>query len=99
GLSPGRREIAFPLAERIGPVFMREVADVHRDLFAEFAESYGENVRTKVERCLALTDGEYEAGLRARDELAERAEEALDGLDLLGTPTLGVVAPEGPGDE
>ena len=44
---------------------MREAADVHRDLFAEFADSYGDNVRTKIERCLALTDGEYEAGLRA----------------------------------
>jgi aspartyl-tRNA(Asn)/glutamyl-tRNA(Gln) amidotransferase subunit A len=98
-LFPRRREIDFPLAERIGPVFMREVADVHRDLFAEFADSYGDNVRTKVERCLALTDGEYEAGLRARDELAERAEEALDGLDLVLTPTLAFVAPELPVDD
>ena len=96
-LFPRRREIDFPLAERIGPVFMREAADVHRDLFAEFADSYGDNVRTKIERCLALTDGEYEAGLHARDELAERAEEALDGLDLVLTPTLGFVAPKLPG--
>ena len=81
------------------PVFMREAADVHRDLFAEFADSYGDNVRTKIERCLALTDGEYEAGLRARDELAERAEEALDGLDLVLTPTLGFVAPRLPVDD
>jgi aspartyl-tRNA(Asn)/glutamyl-tRNA(Gln) amidotransferase subunit A len=98
-LFPRRREIDFPLAERIGAVFMREVADVHRDLFAEFAESYGENVRTKVERCLALTDGEHEAGLRARNELAERAEQALDGLDLVLTPTLGFVAPKLPVDD
>jgi aspartyl-tRNA(Asn)/glutamyl-tRNA(Gln) amidotransferase subunit A len=96
---PRRRVIDFPLAERIGPVFMREVADVHRDLFAEFADSYGDNVRTKIERCLALTDREYEAGLRARNELAERAEEALDGLDLVLTPTLGFVAPKLPVDD
>ena len=98
-LFPRRREIELPLAEGIGPVFMREVADVHRDLFAEFADSYGDNVRTKVERCLALTDGEYEAGLRARDELAEQAEEAMDGLDLVLTPTLGFVAPRLPVDD
>jgi len=98
-LFPRRREIDFPLAERIGPVFMREAADVHRDLFAEFADSYGDNVRTKIERCLALTDGDYEAGLRARDQLAEGAEEALDGLDLVLTPTLGFVAPELPVDD
>jgi aspartyl-tRNA(Asn)/glutamyl-tRNA(Gln) amidotransferase subunit A len=98
-LFPRRREIDLPLAERIGPVFMREAADVHRDLFAEFADSYGDNVRTKIERCLALTDGEYEAGLRARDELVERAEQALDGLDLVLTPTLGFVAPKLPVDD
>ena len=98
-LFPRRREIDFPLAERVGPVFMHEAADVHRDLFAEFADSYGDNVRTKIERCLALTDGEYEAGLRACDELAERAEQALDGLDLVLTPTLRFVAPRLPADD
>jgi aspartyl-tRNA(Asn)/glutamyl-tRNA(Gln) amidotransferase subunit A len=98
-LFPRRREIDFPLAERIGPVFMREAADVHRDLFAEFADSYGDNVRTKIERCLALTDGEYQAGLHARAELAERADEALEGLDLVLTPTLGFVAPKLPVDD
>jgi aspartyl-tRNA(Asn)/glutamyl-tRNA(Gln) amidotransferase subunit A len=98
-LFPRRREIDFPLAEWIGPVFMREAADVHRDLFAEFADSYGDNVRTKIERCLTVTDGEYEAALRARKEIAERAEEALDGLDLVLTPTLGFVAPKLPVDD
>jgi aspartyl-tRNA(Asn)/glutamyl-tRNA(Gln) amidotransferase subunit A len=98
-LFPRRREIDFPFAERIGPVFMREAADVHRELFAEFADSYGDNVRTKVERCLALTDGEYEAGLRARAELAEQAEDALEGLDLVLTPTLRFVAPKLPVDD
>ena len=98
-LFPRRHEVDFPLAEEVSVVFMHEVADVHRDLFAEFADSYGENVRTKIERCLALTDGEYEAGLRAGDELAERAEEALDGLDLVLTPTLRFVAPRLPADD
>src|SRR5262245_1032799 len=98
-LFPRRREIDFPLAERVGPVFMREAADVHRDLFAEFADSYGDNVRTKVEACLALTEGEYEAGVRARAELTEKAEAALDGLDLVLTPTLGFVAPRLPVDD
>jgi Asp-tRNA(Asn)/Glu-tRNA(Gln) amidotransferase A subunit family amidase len=80
-------------------VFMCEVADVHRDLFAEFADSYGDNVRTKVEICLELSDGEYESGLRARDELRERADAAMDGLDLLLTPTLAFVAPKLPVDD
>jgi aspartyl-tRNA(Asn)/glutamyl-tRNA(Gln) amidotransferase subunit A len=99
GLFPGAREVEFPLAEKIGPVFMREVADVHRDLFAEFADSYGDNVRTKIEICLELSEGEYESGLRARDELRERADAAMDGLDLLLTPTLESVAPKLPVDD
>ena len=98
-LFPRRREIDFPLAQGIGPVFMREVADVHRDLFAEFADSYGDNVRTKVERCLAVTEGEFERSLQARETLRERAEAALAGLDLLLTPTLGFVAPPLPVDD
>jgi aspartyl-tRNA(Asn)/glutamyl-tRNA(Gln) amidotransferase subunit A len=98
-LFPRRREIDFPLAERIGAVFMREAADVHRDLFAEFADSYGDNVRTKIERCLTVTDGEYEAALRAREEIAEQAAETAEGLDLLLTPTLAFVAPKLPVDD
>ena len=85
--------VEFPTAENVVPAFMREVADVHRELYPENAELYGENVRGKFERCLALSDGEYEAARRARDEHRERALEALDGFDLLLTPTLGFVAP------
>jgi aspartyl-tRNA(Asn)/glutamyl-tRNA(Gln) amidotransferase subunit A len=89
----GAEAIDFPLPEHAGPVFMREVADVHRDLFAEHRDSYGDNVRTKVERCLAVTDGEYEAALRRREEYRERADHALDGFDLLLVPTLGFEPP------
>jgi aspartyl-tRNA(Asn)/glutamyl-tRNA(Gln) amidotransferase subunit A len=98
-LFPRRREIDFPLAEQISRLFMREVADVHRDLFAEFADSYGDNVRTKVERCLAVTDSEYERALAAREALNERAESALGSLDLILMPTLGFVAPRLPVDD
>jgi aspartyl-tRNA(Asn)/glutamyl-tRNA(Gln) amidotransferase subunit A len=98
-LFPRRREIDFPLAERIARVFMREVADVHRELFAEFADSYGDNVRTKVERCLTVTDSEYERALAALEALHDRAESALGSLDLILTPTLGFVAPRLPVDD
>jgi aspartyl-tRNA(Asn)/glutamyl-tRNA(Gln) amidotransferase subunit A len=98
-LFPRRQEIDLPLAEGVGHAFMREVADVHRDLFAEFADSYGDNVRTKVERCLAVTDAQYERSLAARNALREGAEAALEGLDLVLTPTLGFVAPRLPVDD
>jgi len=83
----------FPTAEDVVPAFMREVADVHRELYAEQPELYGENIRGKIERCLALTDAEYEAAVRARDRLRERAEEALSGHDLVRLPVLSCPIP------
>jgi aspartyl-tRNA(Asn)/glutamyl-tRNA(Gln) amidotransferase subunit A len=73
--------------------FNREVADVHRELFAENADLYGEDVRIKIERCLAVRDSEVERAGRLRIEYRERTEEALEGLDLVLTPTLPIVAP------
>ena len=89
----GAEPIEFPTAEGIAPAFMREIADVHRELYAENAELYGENIRSKVESCLAISDREYEAAVAAREALVERAEAALDGYDLLLTPTLALVPP------
>jgi aspartyl-tRNA(Asn)/glutamyl-tRNA(Gln) amidotransferase subunit A len=85
--------IEFPEPDDVGAMFMREAADVHRDLFAEHAEFYGENVRTKIERCLAVTDAEYETAARRRSEFRERVDEALDGFDLVLVPTLPAVPP------
>ena len=87
-----RLELPRPDSE-VGFVFMREVADVHRELFAKSGESYGEDVRVKVERCLRVTDSELAAGERARARYREQADEALAGLDLVVTPTLPCVAP------
>lgn len=101
---PRRRPVELPFPDAgILAVFNREVADVHRELFSENADLYGEDVRIKVERCLAVRDSEVEQAGRLRIEYRERAEEALEGLDLLLTPTLPIVAPPlhrgaGPGD-
>jgi len=86
--------VAFPLMPaNIDPAFQREVADVHRDLFAEQAELYGANVRWKVERALEVTGEDYEDSVAARERYRAEAREALDGFDLLVVPTIGTVAP------
>jgi len=87
------QQVDFPTAEDVGPAFMREVADVHRELYAENGELYGENIRGKIERCLAITEAEYAEALTARERHRERAEAALDGFDLLLTPTLSIAPP------
>ena len=92
-LFPHRRAVAFPLPEGIGKVFMREVAESHRGLFPEQADAYGENVRAKLERCVAVTDAELGEGRNRLEEYRERAAAALSGIDLLIAPTLAFVAP------
>ena len=85
---PNARPVELPHAEETYAVFMREVADVHRELFAEHADAYGDNVRSKIERCLAVTDADVEAGLRRREDVRAAFDEALTGLDLVLTPTI-----------
>ena len=92
-LFPLRRAVDFPLPSEIGPAFMREVADVHRDLLAEKGELYGANVRTKVERCLAVSNADAARALLAREAYREEAPAALAGLDVLLVPTMAFVAP------
>ena len=93
------RPMDFPLPTGLGEAFMGEVADVHRDLFAENAESYGQGVRAKIERCLALGNQEIGASRRARAAYADRCLAAMESYDLLLVPTLAFVAPPLPDDE
>jgi aspartyl-tRNA(Asn)/glutamyl-tRNA(Gln) amidotransferase subunit A len=91
--------VDLPFAEDISPLFMRELADVHRELYAEQSELYGENITPKVERCLAVSDGEAAAAAAARESYRERAAEGLSLYDVLVTPTLAFVAPPADIDE
>jgi len=90
---PHRTALDFPVPHATTPAFQREAAASHQGLFPEHAGAYGANVRAKLERCLAVTDAEHEAALRSRAAYREHAAAAMDGLDLLVTPTLGFVAP------
>lgn len=88
-------ELELPAAESIVPAFMREVADTHRELFAEHRDLYGANVRTKIERCLAITDAEYDAALTARNRYREQACDLFEKhhVSVLVAPTTPTVAP------
>jgi Asp-tRNA(Asn)/Glu-tRNA(Gln) amidotransferase A subunit family amidase len=98
-LFPRRRALDLPPAPANRADFMREAADVHRALFPGNEELYGENVRGKIERCLAVTEREATAAERERREYRGRVEEAFDRFDLLVTPTVPFVAPSADVDE
>jgi aspartyl-tRNA(Asn)/glutamyl-tRNA(Gln) amidotransferase subunit A len=96
---PRSRPVDFPLPDWRDRQFMHEVAEVHRELFREHAALYGDNMRVKVERCLGVTDEEADESSRARERYRDRCLEALDGIDLLLTPTTAFVAPPDSVDE
>ncbi|MBA3412517.1 MAG: amidase [Actinobacteria bacterium] len=93
------RQIAFPDPRRgpeeraFSPVFQREVLEVHSGLFPDYADSYGPDVRAKLEAALEISDRELAMAERYREDLRDRCAQALEGLDLLVTPTLTRVAP------
>ena len=92
-LFPHRTLLDFPLPGDVNPAFQAEAADVHRDLFAQHADLYGENVRQKIERAFAVSDEDVAASRSAREAYQARALETLDGFDVLVTPTMPMVAP------
>jgi len=92
-LFPRRRALRLPEPEGVGRLFMHEVAGVHRELFAENSDLYGEDLRIKIERCLEVTAADADRGARRRDEYRELIAGALERIDLVLTPTLPVVAP------
>jgi aspartyl-tRNA(Asn)/glutamyl-tRNA(Gln) amidotransferase subunit A len=85
--------LELPPFEGIVPQFMREVADVHRELWEEHAELYGENIAPKIERCLAVSENEAAAAAALRDAYRAEMLALLEPYDLLLTPTLAFVAP------
>lgn len=92
-LLPGTERIEFPLPGDMNPAFQAEAADVHRELFAEHAELYGENVRRKLEAAFAVSAEAVEASRTEREAYRGRALEALQGYDVVLTPTMPMVAP------
>jgi aspartyl-tRNA(Asn)/glutamyl-tRNA(Gln) amidotransferase subunit A len=93
------RPVDLPFPDGTVPVFMREVADVHRELYEEHGDLYGENIVPKIERCLAVTDAEVAAATALRIEYERAMLEATQPFDLLLTPTLRFVAPSFAVDE
>jgi aspartyl-tRNA(Asn)/glutamyl-tRNA(Gln) amidotransferase subunit A len=98
-LFPRARRLELPRAGGFYDCFLREVADVHRELFAEHADEYGASVRPKIERALEVTDAEFDRASASRERYREELAEAAAGVDLVLTPTLECVAPAAPANE
>ncbi len=80
GAAAGRlsaRPIELPWPDGTVPIFMHEIGDVHRDLYAEHAELYGENLSPKIERCLEVTDAELAAATTRRASYRDQMTETI----------------------
>jgi aspartyl-tRNA(Asn)/glutamyl-tRNA(Gln) amidotransferase subunit A len=91
-LFPRRRALDLP-RPNADALFMREVAEVHRELYEEQSELYSEDLAVKIERCLAVTDTEVREAERSRAEYRELCDGLVEDVDLVVTPTLSTVAP------
>lgn len=91
--------VELPSVAGIAAAFMREVGETHAAIFAEHRDLYGDNVRTKVERCLAVTDAAAEEAARRREQLREQMDELWSDFDLLLTPTVPMGPPPADVDE
>jgi aspartyl-tRNA(Asn)/glutamyl-tRNA(Gln) amidotransferase subunit A len=91
---PSCRDIPLPaLPPGIRDVRMRESAETHAKLFSEYRDRYGHDVAVKLDRCMEVTDREYEAGLETRERYRDRFAELMRGIDVVLTPTQPIVAP------
>jgi aspartyl-tRNA(Asn)/glutamyl-tRNA(Gln) amidotransferase subunit A len=93
GRLPRRRSLQFPFPEFSAAGFMSEVAGTHRELFAAHGDEYSPDVRAKVRSCLEVSRDDARAARDARERYRQQALDALDGVDLLLTPTLPILAP------
>jgi aspartyl-tRNA(Asn)/glutamyl-tRNA(Gln) amidotransferase subunit A len=91
--------VDVPFPEGTTSLFMREVADVHRDLYAEHADLYGENIVPKIDRCLRVTETEAASASSLRLRYERTMLGLIEPFDLLLTPTVAFVAPAGDVDE
>jgi aspartyl-tRNA(Asn)/glutamyl-tRNA(Gln) amidotransferase subunit A len=92
-LFPGARALELPLPDGITPLFEREAAEVHAELWRDHRELYGDNVAHKLEHAMRVGDADAERAARARARYRERVAELMAGVDLVVTPTLAMVAP------
>jgi Asp-tRNA(Asn)/Glu-tRNA(Gln) amidotransferase A subunit family amidase len=92
-LFPQRTALDLPPAEGIYDAFSREAVEVHGELFAAHRDLYGDNVATKLEGAIALTDDAVAAARATWERYRERMDELTAGVDLVVAPTIPTVAP------
>jgi aspartyl-tRNA(Asn)/glutamyl-tRNA(Gln) amidotransferase subunit A len=96
-VASGLPRIDFPerrrLAEPSMAILNLEAASVHRRWLEQCPESYGQDVRERLERAMRTSRQDYTRGLLEQSRIRVEAEAAMDGWDALLAPATRIPAP------
>lgn len=98
-LFPNLVAVDLRLPEGLHPAFQREIAEVHRDLYATHREAYGPNAQFKIGRAIGVSDDQAAVAKAARVRYRERFMQTLEAVDVVIAPTLPIVPPTADVDE
>ena len=87
------------LPDGVFDAFQYEVAGTHRELFDLNRDRYGLNVRTKVERCIEVSQTRAARANTIRERYRKDFARATADVDIFVAPTLPVVPPKADCDE
>ena len=96
---PGGLPVEPRLPDGVFDAFQHEVAGTHRELFERNRDRYGQNVRTKVERCLEVSRTRAARANAVRERYRMDFARATAEVDVFVAPTLPVVPPKADTDE
>jgi Asp-tRNA(Asn)/Glu-tRNA(Gln) amidotransferase A subunit family amidase len=74
-------------------IMFAEAAHVHREILADCPELLGDDVRERLAAGAAISADELAAARRARDGVCDATAQALEGVDCLLGPTVGMLPP------
>jgi aspartyl-tRNA(Asn)/glutamyl-tRNA(Gln) amidotransferase subunit A len=96
-VSKGLPEVEFIDRDRLFKVgltiLLVEAATYHRRWVTECPEKYGADVLAHLQRGMGILAVDFEEAMRARPQLQEAADRAMEGVDALLLPATAMVAP------
>jgi aspartyl-tRNA(Asn)/glutamyl-tRNA(Gln) amidotransferase subunit A len=92
-LAGGFERVEVPWPHGVYPVFQREIAEVHAELYPANRDRYDPGVAAKMERARRVTDAQVAAAAAERERYRERIAALFERIDLLVTPAVPMVAP------
>jgi 2-dehydropantoate 2-reductase len=80
--------------DALGPIILREIYDVHRELLEREGDGYGPNTRALIEAGAAVTGEEYREALALKERVAAGFARTFEDVEVLAGPTVAYPAPE-----